>query len=137
MEKEVLIKLTSIQTVDKESTETELITSGTIEEKDGEYIIRYNESEATGFEGSQTILTVKNSDWVSIERRGKAYSNLIIEMDTKHHCHYGTPFGDFTVGIFAHSIINELSDCKGKLYLKYTIDINSSYVSDNEILIII
>lgn len=137
MEKEVLIKLTSIQTVDKESNKTELITSGELKAIDGGYEIAYNESEATGFDGSKTILTVKGNKWASIDRVGKANSNLIVEQGTKHHCHYGTPFGDFVVGIYAHSIVNELNSNGGNLYLKYTVDINSSYISDNEILITI
>ncbi len=137
MKNEVLINLTSIQTVDKESTKTELITSGELKGIDGGFEIAYDESEATGFEGSKTILTVKGNEWASIDRVGKANSNLIIEKGTKHHCHYGTPFGDFTVGIYAHSIVNELRPDGGNLYLKYTVDINSSYISDNEILIVI
>ena len=60
-------------------------------------------------------------------------SNLIVETGKKHHCHYGTPFGDFTVGIYAHTIENTLDATGGRLYLKYTVDINSSYISDNEI----
>lgn len=137
MKKEVLLKLTSIQTVDKDSSKTELITSGIIEKKDDEYIIEYDESEATGFEGSRTTVKVKGNQLVTIMRNGTTNSELTIEKGTKHHCHYGTPYGDFVVGIYAHSIINELKDFKGSLYTKYTIDINSSYISDNEILITI
>ena len=137
MKKDVLINLTSIQTIDKESTQTELITSGTLEENGEEYTIKYDESEATGFEGSTTIINVKNDRLISILRRGKTNSELTIEIGTKHYCHYGTPFGDFVVGIFAHTIQNEINDFQGRLYLKYTIDINSSYISDNEILIVI
>ena len=137
MKKEVLINLTSIQTVDKESTKTELITSGMLESISGGYVITYDESEATGYEGSKTILTCRDDDWASVDRVGKANSSLILEKGIKHHCHYGTPFGDFTVGIYAHSIVNEMTESGGNLYLKYTVDINSSYISDNEILIVI
>ncbi|MEG0615845.1 MAG: DUF1934 domain-containing protein [Oscillospiraceae bacterium] len=133
MKKEVLINLTSVQTVDSESSKTELITSGSIKPVEGGFEITYEESEATGFEGSKTILTCIGNERASIVRKGKSYSNLIIEKDHKHHCHYGTPFGEFTVGIFAHEINNELTPNGGKLYLKYTVDINSSYISDNEI----
>ena len=70
-----------------------------------------------------------------MQRVGKAPSNLIIEMNKKHHCHYGTPYGEFMVGIFAHSIDNKLNDNGGDLYFKYTVDVNSSYISDNEVYI--
>lgn len=137
MEKEVLINLTSIQTVDKDSNKTELITSGKLGTIPGGYQITYDESPATGFEGSKTVLSIKGNDWASIDRIGNASTNLIVEKGTKHHCHYATPFGDFVVGIYAHSIVNELTPDGGNLYLKYTVDINSSYISDNEILIVI
>lgn len=38
------------------------------------------------------------------------------------------------IGIYTHSIKNNLMDDGGDLYLKYTIDINASYMSDNEII---
>ena len=138
MKKDVLMKLVSTQSVDGESTETELITQAVFE-KTGEdsYKIEYAESEATGFKGSKTTLTVDGDRQVSVDRTGKSASNLIVEKDVKHHCHYGTPYGDFTVGINTNAIVNELNESGGKLYLNYTVDINTSYISDNEILIVI
>ena len=38
------------------------------------------------------------------------------------------------VGIYTHKIQNELNLSGGYLYMRYTIDINSSYISDNEII---
>lgn len=137
MKRDVLINLTSIQTVEGESTTTELITRGTIEKIADGFKISYTESEATGYKGSDTILTCKGDGWASIDRVGSTNSNLIVEIEKKHHCHYGTPFGDFTVGIYAHEIKNELTPLGGKLYLKYTVDINSTHISDNEIFITI
>lgn len=135
--KEVLITLTSVQSNGQEQASTELITAGRLEKIEEGFRIVYQESEATGYEGSETVLTCKGNTWASIERRGKASSHLIIEKDKKHHCHYGTPYGDFVIGIYAHSIDNALTEEGGKLYLKYTVDINSSYISDNEIYVTI
>lgn len=138
MKKDVLIKLTSIQTVDKDSNKTELITSGHLDTiPGGGFQIAYDESQATGFDGSKTVLAVRGNEWASIDRIGNSSTNLIVEKGTKHHCHYATPYGDFVVGIYAHTIVNELTPDGGNLYLKYTVDINSSYISDNEILITI
>ena len=125
--------MTSIQSVDSDKNSTELITSGTLEKTADGVIVSYDESEATGFQGSSTTLIFRGNDWVSIQRSGSSNSNLIVETGKKHHCHYGTPFGDFTVGIYAHTIENTLDATGGRLYLKYTVDINSSYISDNEI----
>ncbi|MBP0959049.1 MAG: DUF1934 domain-containing protein [Oscillospiraceae bacterium] len=137
MKKDILLTMTSVQYIGKERSETELITSGTLEKTADGVIVSYEESEATGFEGSKTTVTCKGNDMVDIRRQGANNSTLIIEPGTKHHCHYGTPFGDFTVGIYAHKIENSLDEDGGRLYLKYTVDINSSYISDNEIFLTI
>ena len=38
------------------------------------------------------------------------------------------------IGIYTHKLENNLNDNGGNLYMKYTIDINTSYMSDNEII---
>lgn len=133
MKKDVFITIKSIQTVDDEHDTTELITKGRLYKRGDGYRISYDESEATGFEGNKTTLTIDGGDRVTLIRTGNAPSNLIIERGKKHHCHYGTMFGDIIVGINADKIESTLSDSGGDLYFKYTVDINASYMSDNEI----
>lgn len=133
--KPVMIKMKSIQNVDGESTEMELFTEGNLSYDSGKYSVSYKDSEATGFENSVTSLNIEDQKFATIVRDGEAPSNLVLEINKKHHCHYGTPYGDMMVGIYAHSIRNELSESGGHLYMKYTIDINSSYISDNEIIL--
>ena len=130
----MLITLKSIQWIDAESSETELITPGLYEKTPGgDYIITYDESMATGFDGSKTVLSCYGDRLCTLNRSGNSSSDLIIEKEKKHYCHYGTPFGSFMMGIFTHKIDNRLNDNGGDIYMKYTIDINSSYVSDKEI----
>ena len=138
MKKDVFITIKSIQTVENEQDITELSTFGSLyrREKDKDkmnYVITYDESEATGFEGSKTTLTLDGDERVTLIRSGSTSSNLIIEKDKKHHCHYGTLYGDFMLGITAEKIESTVSDIGGDIYFKYTIDINSGYVSENEI----
>ena len=67
---------------------------------------------------------------------GTANSVLTLETGRKHFCQYETPFGGMQIGVYTHTIENTLSE-DGKLYLKYTLDLNSSYLSDNEIIMTI
>lgn len=115
----------------------ELITEGTFKpvklgNADG-WEISYEDSEATGFAGSTTTVTCIGNELASMRRSGSADSHLVIEKDRRHHCHYGTEYGDMLLGISASRIINRLSEEGGVLYFKYTIDINSAFVSENEI----
>ena len=138
MKKDVLITLRSIQSVGNDSNETEIITEGTFSTlKNGGYKIIYNESAATGFEGSKTTVCCYGEERASVCRSGTTQSTLIIDKKKKQHCVYGTPYGELMMGIYTHSIINKLDKNGGDLYMKYTVDINSSYISDNEILILV
>lgn len=134
MKSDVLISLTSIQWQDGEKSETELLTKANCRKENGCCVISYEDTSATGFEGSVTTIRVDNNKNASIIRRGTANSALSLEMGKKHYCQYGTPYGNMQIGVFTHSIDNELEK-KGRLYMKYTLDLNSSYLSDNEIIL--
>lgn len=133
MKKNVIIKMKSVQSIYDDKTETELITKGLFSENNGTYKISYEDSEATGFKGSTTEIAVTENKFASVIRTGSTSSDLVVEPGKKHHCHYETPYGSMDIGIFTHSIKNELNENGGSLYMKYTIDINASYMSDNEI----
>lgn len=129
-----VIEMKSIQSIYNDRTETELVTAGKFRRSDDKFLISYLDSEATGFEGSETEITVTGNKLASIIRRGNSSSDLVIEPGKRHHCHYSTPYGDMVIGIYTHTIENKLSENGGSLYMKYTIDINTSYMSDNEII---
>lgn len=130
MKKDVTISLISTQSDGTDSEQTELITQGKYQKTADGYVLSYEETEATGFEGSVTKLAVTGSDKIVMTRTGAAASNLVIETGKKHHCHYGTPYGEFMVGVNAKEIRNSVTEKGGRLDFKYVIDVNSSYVGD-------
>lgn len=135
MEKDVCIKIKSIQNSEEGEDVTELFTYGKmIKNPDGCYSISYEETDAVGFEGCKVTMDI-SQDEVRLIRSGNAVSDLIIERGKKHHCHYGTPYGDFMMGINTNDLKNEITDNGGSLYLNYTVDINSDFLSDNEMFI--
>ena len=134
MEENVLINMKSVQSVYDDRTETELVTSGRMTISDGLYSISYDDSEATGFPGSTTNIVVRGSEYASVSRTGATVSDLVMETGKKHHCHYETPYGTMNIGVYTHVIENFLEE-KGTIYMQYTIDINSGYISDNEIIL--
>ena len=129
----VLISLTSIQWQDNEKSETELLTKAYLKKEKGWDVISYEDTSATGFEGSVTTIKVDESKSASITREGTANSVLSLEIGRKHFCQYGTPYGNLQIGVYTHAIENTIAE-NGRLYLKYTLDLNSSYLSDNEII---
>ena len=127
------ITLISTQSDGENHDKTELFTRGKYKKTNDGFVISYEESEATGFEGSTTSLESFGEEKVILERKGSSESQLIIEKGKKHFCRYGTPYGDFTVGVSADSIISTLGNNGGNLKFNYVIDINASYVGDFQI----
>ena len=133
MKTNVLISRTSIQWQDDEKSETELVTKAKHSRENGWDVISYEDTSATGFEGSVTTIKVDKNKNASITRKGTANSVLSLEIGRKHFCQYGTPYGNLQIGVYTHAIENTIAK-DGRLYIKYTLDLNSSYLSDNEII---
>lgn len=126
--------LTSIQREEKDTSESTLDTEiQYYTNEDGERVIAYEESETTGMEGSDMQLRIAKDGMISIVRTGTYQTHLVVQKGKKHFCHYETPLGEFAVGVSAKWVRNELTDEGGKLALRYTVDANSTLLSDNEI----
>ena len=101
--------------------------------KDGETrIIRYRDSAATGFEGSETTLHV-TPGMVTMIRTGEYASSLILEKGRRHTCHYGTPVGDLPLGINTTKLENGLTASGGTLDFSYSLDLNANLFAATEL----
>lgn len=131
--KEVDIKLISRQFDGETKEETEVLSQGRFGKTSDGFFIEYEESEATGYEGSTTRLENFGTNKIMMSRSGSVTSNMIVEIGEKHHCVYGTLFGNFEVGVNAKKINVKLDDEGGTLFFSYVVDVNSSYIGDFEI----
>ena len=61
-----MISLTSIQIQDNDKNETELLTKAIVSKSGGCDVISYEDTQATGFEGSVTTITVKGNESASV-----------------------------------------------------------------------
>ena len=122
------------QTSDGVADESELFTSGEFRFHKGSYYIDYDESEATGFEGSHTQLKV-DDNVLTMTRTGKNFTGLVFEDGVRHYCHYGTDFGSCMVGITPSRLKQNLNSNGGEINLKYSVDVNAGLMTENEITI--
>jgi len=134
MKKDVAISIKGISLNAQDRDVIEIFTTGEYYKKDGNYYIRYNETEATGFDGASTTLEIFEN-CVVLSRSKPAASQLVIERGVRHQCHYDTGAGDFMIGIMGSRIKSSLTDAGGNLELKYSMDINSMLTSENEMYI--
>jgi uncharacterized beta-barrel protein YwiB (DUF1934 family) len=118
------------KTVSELNTEIDYATDG-----NGGFVIAYEESETTGMEGSRMQIRVTADNTVYINRTGNFQTDLVVCAGQKYFSNYETPFGEFMVGVKAQFVRSFLTENGGHLALRYTVDANSTLLSDNEIIV--
>lgn len=116
--------------ISEESPEPEILDINTVGSytDDGERIsISYNESEATGMEGSITTVTFLKSEpsIVSMIREGMVSTTLVFESGKRHHCIYKTPFMPFEICVRTVKVENSIFGI-GMLALDYVVEIRGA-----------
>lgn len=129
---DVMITVKSLQRIDDEVNETEIITEGTLEATAEGFELRYVETDATGYDGANTLLKISENKF-ELLRTGSVEGELIIELNKKNFCHYGTPYGELIVGVQAKYVRNNLSLFGGKAEAGYVMDMNSVLVGNYEL----
>lgn len=133
MQKDVMISINGLQgTMEGGEDNITLVTSGTLTSKGGEYIIRYEESELTGMEGTITTLNIAPNT-VTVTRTGQYPSQMMFEKGRKHNTLYHTNYGDLVVGVDTHHIFSDIGEDGGELTVKYAIDIDNALAGTNSL----
>ncbi len=129
--KDVIIKITDIHDNAGEKDGSELITTGSFSGSRDSYSLVYTEQDEE-LKSSVTTLSVENGKRIQMTRTGPYTTEMIMEKNKRHSCHYVTPFGEFLMGIYLNSIDSDIADGSGELKFKYTIDFNAANTSLNE-----
>lgn len=130
MKKDMIISIKGTQSYNRTHDKIELITNGTLESRLGKYYIRYDESDENGYNDSSVVLEV-DDDSVLMRRKGQASTLMMFKSGEKHICHYDTGFGVMNMGVSTRSIHNGIDKNGGRLFIKYSIDIDNTHAGNN------
>jgi uncharacterized beta-barrel protein YwiB (DUF1934 family) len=103
----------------------ELVTEGALFRREGAWFLRYKESEATGLEGTTTIIRVDDPGTVSLIRTGATRMKLTFIEGRRHVTRMELPFGTVDIGVFTSAVQAGLSDHGGEVHLGYSVEMNS------------
>ena len=120
------------QTWDGEAGEISLNTTGTYIHRGGAKFVAYREYDPENPKVRYTALLKVEPGKVTLMRQGSA-TRLVLEEGRRHLCLYDTGYGTLSVGVFASQIRSCLSEEGGALQVRYTLDIDSNFTSENEI----
>lgn len=127
-----LIKIIGKQSADGEEDMVELTTNGTLERVGDGWKLCYNETEATGMEGTVTQLDITEGR-LNLMRLGTHPSMLILEKNRRHHCNYHTPYGTIDLGTYTSELAYDLNDHGGELEFAYTLGFNGGISSAHNV----
>ena len=130
MKRDTVIRIVSLQRTENGDNSSEMSVVGTLLYEDEKAIIEYIENnEETGPE--ETTITVSNDDTVSIVRHGQFSSEMMVEKGKRHLTFYRTPYGELTMGIYGTNVDFSKDEKGATLKLKYELDFNNGFVSEN------
>ncbi len=110
-----------------EPEKMEMKTIGKFSVRDGRAEVSYEESEATGMEGSSTSVSFDMTcpGIVTMVRKGMVSCALVFERGKRHHCVYNTPYMPFEVCVNTFEVKNRIADT-GVLELDYVVEIRGA-----------
>lgn len=128
MTKDVLISITGVHTLDGDSGDVELITTGNYYEKNGVRYLLYDESMEGLDQPVKNVVKIR-PDTMEILKRGGVNVHMTFRRGVTVMASYVTPFGEMLVGITTERIRLEETDGTLCVRVEYILEINGQQVS--------
>ncbi|OUQ20129.1 rho guanine nucleotide exchange factor [Lachnoclostridium sp. An14] len=128
MTKDVLISVTGVHTLDGDSGDVELITTGNYYEKNGVRYLLYDESMEGLDQPVKNVVKIR-PDTMEIIKRGGVNVHMTFRRGVTVMASYVTPFGEMLVGITTERIRLEETDGMLCVRVEYILEINGQQVS--------
>ncbi len=128
----VTVTVFSKQCLDGETDCSRLTAVGTLQQQGQAYRLTYEEAATADSPAVATVIVI-TPHRVTIDRQSDTRSQLTLEPDRTYACPYHTPYGEVSLRITTHRIVNELSAPAGRLLLRYSLDTGSGAAIDHTI----
>lgn len=126
MKRDVVLSICGTQYYPRQTPERiELVTDGTLENRDGCWEICYEESELTGLAGVRTTFRLEQNQ-VTLERSGKMRSQMVFQLGVPHESLYQMEFGALMLTVCAQLIEARITERGGTVDLQYAISIENT-----------
>ncbi|MBR4761425.1 MAG: DUF1934 domain-containing protein [Clostridia bacterium] len=133
--KNVIIKIKGAQGLEDEKSVIELSTEGTLDVRDGVYVLSYTDDAMVPGAHIKTVLTVLDPNTVTLERFGALDSKLTVEKGVRSSCYYAVPEGSITLGIYGKDVRVRLNESGGSIKMVYAVDAEMRPISENTVII--
>ena len=129
--KDYVITIKGLQSYDDdENVDIEMMAQGDFSKEDGKFFIDYEETEATGMEGTSTSIEI-DSDYVSLTREGAVETTLLFIKGRQTTSYYETPYGTMMMGITTEKVDTKLDENGGTVDVSYSMSMNNLFSGTN------
>lgn len=111
-----LIKVRSVNVVEGDKTESEVITHADFSIAEGGYSLNYKEEKNGVHE--ETHITVDGKK-VIIKRHAEIETDMTVEEGIRHLSYHRLPFGEFSLDIVGDKVASEATEEGARLYFSY------------------
>ena len=125
----------NMKNLEEEKDQIEFITHAELVKQNDKYYVTFCDTESLENESpSKTTLKIENEK-VTLLRYGSSNTQFIFEQGKKHTGQYETPYGAFSVGVFADNLRVDITENGGSLDVSYGIYLNDLISQYNELTI--
>ena len=131
MDKEVLIHVRGLQTMDADGEQEplEIVVPGQYYFRNGSHYLRYEEVMEDFAEPTVNYIKISRKG-MEVRKKGVVNVHMVFEQGKKNMTYYSTPYGTLQMGIAATNL--ELMESEENLQMKadYALDMNEEHVAD-------
>lgn len=132
MKMDVMLSIRGVQRYAEQEPDTiELITEGTLEQRENGWEIVYQESNLTGLEGVTTSFLME-PEQIVLTRTGPLKSQMVFALNQPHESLYEMEFGALMLSVCATKMHYAITPQGGTVDLNYRIEIEQSSAGDIE-----
>ena len=131
MDKEVLIHVRGLQTMDADGEQEplEIVVPGQYYFRNGSHYLRYEEVMEDFAEPTVNYIKISQKG-MEVRKKGVVNVHMVFEQGKKNMTYYSTPYGTLQMGIAATGLeIMEDEDCI-QMKVDYALDMNDEHVAD-------
>ena len=128
--RDYVITIKGLQSYDDDNIDIQMMAEGDFSFEDGKYFIEYDETEATGMEGTQTSIEIGDT-YVSLTRSGTVETTLLFIEGRQTTSYYETPYGTMMMGITTEKVDASFTEEGGSVNVRYTMSMNNLFSGAN------
>lgn len=131
MDKEVLIHVSGLQTMDAEGNQEpiEIVVPGEYYFRNGSHYLRYEEILEDFAEPTINYIKISPKG-MEVRKKGVVNVHMVFEQGKKNMTYYTTPYGTIEMGIAATNLNLEENDSGLNMKVDYALDMNQEHVAD-------